>query len=138
MAQATGKLIHVATYFQKGGWILVYLRKTADQGYAWFAEITAGQESGTPVGGSTPEEALRLAHREWVDSSFRTIRCGYRFTLPERDEIGSNALFHQMIASYSSSNGVYFDEELGHQCIVKEISQEAYDLWKKLAAESRL
>lgn len=139
MVQTAGKLIHVATHFKTGrGWVLLYLRKTADQGYSWYEDAGNGDEAATDVSAETPEEALRLANRRWKDMAFRTIRCGYRFTLPERDEIGSNALFHQMVASYSTMNGVYFDEELGHQCIVKEISQEAFDLYKLLSAASRL
>jgi hypothetical protein len=43
-----------------------------------------------------------------------------------------------MIASYATSNGVYFDDELGHQCIVREISQQAFDMWKRLEAQKRL
>ena len=93
-----------------------------------------GVEVPTDISAETSEEALRLAHRQWKGSDFRTLRCGYRFTLPERDEIGSNALFHQMAASYATMNGVYFDDELGHQCIVKDASQEAYDLYKRLSS----
>ncbi len=137
--KTAGKLIHVAQYFKdRAGWVMLFLRRTPDQGYTWFEEVEERQEQPTSVTSASAEEALRLAHRQWKNHSFRTIRCGYRFTLPERDEIGSNALFHQMIASYSIMNGIYFDEELGHQCIVKEISQEAHDLWKRLQAQGRL
>ena len=139
MTQAKPTLIHVAKYFKdRTGWTLLLLRRTPDQGYTWFEEGATKQEQVTSITSASAEEALRLAHRHWKNHSFRTIRCGYRFTLPERDEIGSNALFHQMVASYSMMNGIYFDEELGHQCIIKEISQEAHDLWKTLQAERRL
>ncbi len=136
--ETAGKLLHAAKYFKdRHGWVLLLLRKTADQGCAWYEEVSDDAETPTGVIAENPEEALRLAYREWSRHSFRTIKCGYRFTLPERDEIGSNALIHQLIASFSVGNGVYFDEELGHQCIVRETSQEALDLWKRLAALKR-
>ncbi|TXI37462.1 MAG: hypothetical protein E6Q59_07775 [Nitrosomonas sp.] len=139
MTQTVGKLIHLATHFKGGkGWVLLFLRKAVDEGYRWLEDSINGEEVPTNVVAKDPEEAIRLAHRQWKGASFRTIRCGYRFTLPERDEIGMNALFHQMVASYSTMNGVYFDDDLGHQCIVKEISQEAFDLYKQLASENRL
>lgn len=133
-----GTLIHIGMYFTKGHWVNLLLRKIEDNTYAWFEEVSETEELPTNISAENPEEALRLAHRQWRTSSFRTLRCGYRFTLPERDEIGTNALFHQMIASYATSNGVYFDDELGHQCIVKEISQQAFDMWKRLEAQKRL
>lgn len=137
--KTAGKLIHAARFFKdRTGWVLLLLRKTADNSCIWFEETSDKQETQTSVSAANPEEALRLAFRQWQGQSFRTIRCGYRFTLPERDEIGTNALMHHMIASYSISNGIYFDDELGHQCIVKETSQEALDLWKSLASQKRL
>ena len=66
------------------------------------------------------------------------MHCGFRYTLPERDEHGLNALFNQMVASYSSSNGVYFEQELGHPCIVQNASIQARLLWKKLKQANRL
>lgn len=138
-AKTVGKLIHAAKFFQdRIGWVLLLLRETSDHGYAWFSETPDQTEMATDVTAENPEEAIRLAVNRWGKQSFRTVRCGYRFTLPERDEIGSNALLHHMIASYTIANGVYFDPELGHQCIVKETSQEALDLWKRLAAQNRL
>ncbi|MDP1835869.1 MAG: hypothetical protein Q8K75_08080 [Chlamydiales bacterium] len=133
-----GKLIHIGMYFVKGHWKNLFLRKMEDSTYAWFEEAHETDELPTNVSAENPEEALRLAHRQWRSSSFRTLRCGYRFTLPERDEIGTNALFHQMVASYATGNGVYFDDELGHQCIVREISQQAFEMWKRLEAQKRL
>lgn len=132
------KLIHVALFLRKGRWCNLFLRKTEENRYVWFEETRDNNETPTDLAADNAEEALRLAHRQWRSDSFRTLRCGYRFTLPERDEIGTNALFHQMVASFSTANGIYFDEELGHQCIVREISQEAFDLWKYLEAEERL
>jgi len=93
-------------------------------------EDNAGEQA-TTVSGETVEEAMRLAARHWQKDSFTTVICGFRYTLPERDEHGINALFHQMVASYSSMNGVYYDEELGNNCFVQNASDEAIRLWKR-------
>lgn len=136
MSESQGKLIHIAfTFEQQKGWLTLYLRKVNDVEYRWFRQESGSEEVATDIAADTPREAIRLARRDWKPYAFRTLMCGYRFTLPERDEIGSDALFHHMVASYSVSNGVYFDEELGHQCIVREISQQAHDLWKKLKSK---
>jgi len=66
------------------------------------------------------------------------VNCGFRYTLPERDEHGYNALFHQMAASYATSNGVYFDEESGNNCFVNFASEEAKNLLKVLQTSKRL
>lgn len=124
-------IMHVAKYLspQKGQtWL--YLKKIDPRTYTWFEEETA-----TEVTADTIEEALRLAFRQWKGQSFRTLMCGFRYTLPERDEHGINALFWQMVLSYSSSNGIYFDEEIGCNCFVQSASQEARNLWKELSSE---
>ncbi|NGX42375.1 MAG: hypothetical protein K940chlam7_00655 [Chlamydiae bacterium] len=128
--RSQGKLIHVAKYHPSRKKVrLLFLRRQSSNRYIWF-EDTDGKEVETEVSANTVEEAVRLAHRKWKNQSFRTIICGFRYTLPERDEHGSNALFHQMVVSYSSPTGTYFDEELGHLCHVQNASQEALDLWK--------
>lgn len=137
MDHALGKLIHV-------GWILkqgpthVFLRQVNPHSYTWFIEDSHEQEIETSISAPTIEEALRLAHQRWKEQSFRTLICGFRYSLPERDEHGSNALFYHMVASYTSSSGVYFDDEWGNNCIVHYASQEALDLWRKLHKNSRL
>lgn len=126
------KLIHVAKiYDAAGGWVWLFLRNTGETGFIWYQ-----QEEPTGVHGDNAEEAIRNARRHWKDQFFTTLKCGFRFTLPERDEIGSNALFYHMQASYAIMNGVYYDEELGHQCIVREASAEALDLMKTLQAQN--
>lgn len=129
------KLIHVARIYTHGEWLTLYLRKNENGHFTWYE----GQENGlketeTPVSAQTMEEAMRLAPRHWKNHSFRTLNCGFRYTLPERDEHGINAFFHQMAASYSSSNGVYYDDELGNNCFVQNASEEAYALWQQLKA----
>lgn len=123
------EIIHIAKYKKKGLTVYLILKKTGPETYQWFEN-----EEPTHVKGITPEEAIRLAKRYWTMDSFRFINCGFRFTLPERDEHGGNALFHQMNASYNAFNGIYYDEELGYSCIVKNASEEAKDLHKKFKA----
>jgi len=121
------EIIHVAKITKGRDTQTLFLKKTGPETYQWFQE----QES-TEVKGITPEEAIRLAKRHWSFDPLRFLNCGKRFTLPERDEHGGNALFHQMAASYRTFNGIYYDEELGHSCQVKEASQEALELFAKL------
>lgn len=128
----TNKLIHVASVFEKGKWLYLFLRKNRSDHFTWHQEVEPQKETETEISAQTVEEALRLAVRHWKNRSFRTLHCGFRYTLPERDEHGINALFHQMVASYSSSNGIYYDEELGNNCFVQNASDEAYQLWKRL------
>lgn len=136
--QKTDKLIHIARIFNsQGQWRYLFLRKTAEGHFAWHEE-EGDKENVTPVSGQTIEEALRLAPRQWSRQSFSTVICGFRYTLPERDEHGINALFHQMAASYGSSNGVYYDEELGNNCFVQNASDEALRLWQRMKSNNRL
>ncbi|MFI5344525.1 MAG: hypothetical protein ACHQUC_09920 [Chlamydiales bacterium] len=111
--------------------VYLLLRQLSDYHYAWFKKEKKGDEIETPIWGPTIEEAIRLAHQHWKLDDFHTVNCGFRYTLPERDEHGANALFYQMVASYSSMNGIYFDEELGCNCIVYFASLEARKLWRE-------
>lgn len=124
------KLIHVASIIQRAqGLCYLFLRKKEDYHYCWYMQSNHSDfEDETTVTASTIEEALRLAKRTWKENFFRTLNCGFRYTLPERDEHGMNALYYQMVASYNSMNGVYFDDELGHNCYVQNASIEARNL----------
>lgn len=129
----TGKIIHVAIiHFVKEPPSYLFLRQLAPSHYQWFKERIPGEEIATEIGAASVEKALQKARKHWKEASFRTLMCGFRYTLPERDEHGNNALFYQMGASYDSSNGVYFDEERGNNCVVSFASQEARNLWKRL------
>lgn len=117
--------IHVA---KRGKGVYLFLKKSAPDTYQWFEG-----EKELAIRGNSVEEACRaLAGAMRGEDGFTFLACGSRFTLPERDEHGMNALFSQMAASFGASSGVYFDSELGHSCIVKNASQEAYDLYRKL------
>lgn len=133
-----GKLIHIGFIQIKGkGTVMVLLRQTKPLEYRWFEEINE-DEVETTLFSDHSEEALRLGINYWKDDFFRTLNCGFRYSLPERDEHGVNALFHQMAASYSSSNGIYFDEEVGSNCIVHNASLQARGLLNKLQQEARI
>lgn len=138
--KSKGKLIHIGRILSHGTVRYLLLRKKDPHTFAWFTEIDNGEEAEEPTPGDAPhfEEAMRLARLHWKSHSFRTVNCGFRYTLPERDEHGINALFYQMAASYSSPNGVYFDEELGNNCFVNFASQEARDIWQRLKIQGRL
>lgn len=129
------KLIHVGLIIP---FSYLFLREKGKHEYAWFEVLANGEEMETEVKAPHIEEAIRLANRHFKEKSFRTLHCGFRYTLPERDEHGINALFHQMGASFESMTGVYFEEELGYNCIVQNASKEALDLWRKLKALGKI
>lgn len=131
-------LVHVGmiNIIQPHSWR--FLRKVAPYRYVWFEENEKGEEIETPIEAQSATEAIRLASAQWKKAYFQLLNCGFRYTLPERDEHGLNALFCQMAASYSTSNGVYFEEELGHLCYVQNASIEAQKLWKQLKQADRL
>ena len=92
-----------------------------------------GNEAG--CSGTSLEEAIAAAKRHFANDFFSLLHCGFRYTLPIRDETGINANFRQMVLSYSSPNGRYFDDEVGHLCFVDFASQEALNLWKKIRSD---
>src|SRR5262245_54931151 len=131
-------IIHVGRrHVQGGSFKWLFLRKITPHSYTWYEQHGENFEAETSLTAPTIREAIRLAHREWKDDSFRTLFCGYRYPLPERDEHGQNALFYQMIASLSSMNGIYFDEELGCNCFIQNASQEARTLWEHLKVHEK-
>ncbi|WP_068468267.1 hypothetical protein [Candidatus Protochlamydia phocaeensis] len=133
------RLIHVARIQEQNEQpAYLFLRQLDPYRYVWFKEEAAGQETETPVWGATTEEAILAARKAWRQAYFTPLHCGFRYTLPERDEHGINALFYQMAASYASMTGVYFEEELGSNCLVQNASIEARELWKALQLANRL
>lgn len=132
------KLIHTGSIQTKKGKRYLFLREVEPHHYIWFLEEEPGKEMDTGVSAASIEFALQLARKTWKMDNFRTVICGFRYTLPERDEHGANALFHEMAASYASSNGVYFDHDLGHNCVVYHASKEARQLLHRLLASSSL
>lgn len=134
--QIPEKLIHIARIYTADGWHYLFLRKNAEGHFTWHEELSAKEFKDTPVSGQTVEEAMRLAARHWKNQSFTFLNCGFRYTLPERDEHGINALYHQMAASYATGNGIYYDEELGNNCFVQNASEEAVKLSRRLNTET--
>lgn len=133
------KLIHVAFIeMPKKGKSTLFLRKISDQQYDWFEEKSDGTEENMEISAENPEEAIALARRKLKDLAFTPLACGYRYTLPERDEHGMNALFWQMLASYATTNGVYFDDELGHNCFVQSSPTNSLKLMKQLKEQNKV
>lgn len=127
------KLVHVAFIDRpKIGKSTLFLRKVSENQYSWFEEKANGNEEEMGLNAPNIEEAIALARRSLKEFGFRTLKCGFRYTLPERDEHGINALFWQMAASYSAPGGIYFDEEVGHNCFVQNSSLDALKLLKQL------
>jgi hypothetical protein len=110
----------------------LFLRKEAPFSFVWYKEFEK-----TSVVAQTIEEALRLGRNFFHQDGFQSLNCGLRLPLPERDEHGSPALFHQMASSYSSPNGIYFDEDLGSLCIVQNAPTASRELLKKWEQEGR-
>lgn len=125
-------LIHIG-YVQKARERqYLFLRKTEAGQYAWEYAAPA-EETNTPeVIADSAEEAIRLASLHWRAPAWQSLPCGFRFTLPERDEVGTPALFHQMVRSYRTGNGVYLDEELGSSCIIHDAPSLTLALWRRL------
>lgn len=111
----------------------LFLKKLDDSTFQWFKVSSSFEsEKGTPCMGETSSSAIKAAYKLWKDHYFRLLHCGFCYSLPERDEVGWNAFFWQMAKSYSSLNGHYFDEEVGHLCYVDFASQEALSIWRKI------
>lgn len=128
-------IIHIA-YLQQGRRReYFFLRKTDAARYQWEkAEQYSEDQVKEPalIIADSVEEAIRLANRQWHSPPLQSLICGFRFTLPERDEIGTPALFHQMRRAYRVSNGVYLDEELGCSCIIHDAPSQTLALLKSL------
>lgn len=124
------KVYHVGFIFPRR---YLFLKKLDSSLFQWFKTTPSlDEEEETPCLGKTPAEAIFSAYANWKDAYFRPLHCGFRYSLPERDEVGCKAFFWEMAKSYSSLNGRYFDEELGHFCYVDFASQEALSIWRKL------
>jgi hypothetical protein len=140
-----GKLIHIGKIHGHNEHIeYLYLRKSGPSSFEWYADGWEKEEA-TGIKSTTLSEAFARASDEWRDSAFSLIHCGYRYDLQERDDIGVEALFYQMVESYHSSGlidamwcGKYNDVEAGHECFVDKASEEALELMRKLEREGRL
>ncbi|HRD55441.1 MAG TPA: hypothetical protein PLC42_03490 [Parachlamydiaceae bacterium] len=133
----TNRLIHIGILKKKGKEHYCFLREQNPILYEWKEEEN-GNEKSLNLFGSSIEEAIFKIRRAFDSQEFCFLDCGFRYTLPERDEHGINALFFQMKESYNASNGVYFDEILGNNCHVQFASLDALKLLKKLQLENRL
>ncbi len=125
--------IHVACLQLKRKPAYLFLRKLEDRHFNWFrVNATFDKEDATECSAETLFLAIATARKLWKESAFRLLHAGFHYSLPERDVVGSNALFWQMAKSYESFNGQYFDPEVGHLCYVDFASQEALEIWRKI------
>ena len=136
MQKNAARLMHIGVIRDVGGSHLLFLREV-DRKYHWFLE-KRGEEEKTALGADKMEEAIQLAYREWGRLEFRFLGCGYRFTLPERDEHGDPASFYQMVKALQSSSYTYMDEDLGHLCVIKQIPSFARELYHRLSESKQL
>ena len=127
----SNRLIHIGRIDGQVKPIYFFLRQKNIQEFIWTKE-EGSLEVETNLCATTIQEALLKIKKQYKIESFRFVNCGFRYTLPERDEHGINALFFQMKASYNSSNGVYFDELAGNNCHVQFASDEAKELMRRL------
>lgn len=112
-------------------WHLVLCKES--ESFQWFIyNIEDKTLVETSCKGPNIGQTCHLARLKWARWGFRTFRCGTLFTLPERDEIGSPALFHEMVQSLSNSSGVVFDSNRGYSYRVDQISEEAIRFYKTI------
>lgn len=133
-----GQIIDIAKLdvpFEGNKYLL--LRRLEPKGFAWFLD---NDDSEVPTG--IVRDSIALAFQEGFSkfkmNSFRPVLSGFRYMLPERDEHGERATFSEMCRSYASSNGIYFDEALGHNCYVQNASLEALNLFRNFKKAGRL
>lgn len=132
-------LIHVATIRPQGPReVYLFLRQLPNKRFCWFEERTKGREVATPLQASSLHEALHRGKQHWKKAHFQLVQCGFRFSLPERDEIGRPAFFSEMVLSYSSPTGSYSDPESGQPYEVTQAAQKSLHLMKLLLKEKRI
>lgn len=111
----------------------LFLKKMDSSLFQWFKLNHAfDKEEETSCVGKTAAEAIHAAYKLWKADHFSLVHCGFRYTLPERDQVGCKALFWEMVKSYTAFNGRFFHEEIGHLCYVDFASQEALSIWRKI------
>lgn len=120
---------HVATIYPKQ---YLFLQRS-DSSFHWLKMNPSFDEGiETPCQGETLARAIQAAYKMWQADFFTLLNCGFRYSLPVRDQTGCSAFFWQMAKSYSTPNGHYFDEEAGHLCFVDFASTEALAIWRKI------
>lgn len=138
MTTSQDKPIETLMHIAKTNKHYLFLRQRTAILYEWVKVDKDGNEEDTGISGLNIEEAIQKGNRAFKDLGIKSLDCGYRYTLPERDEHGVNAYFFQMKESYSSSNGIYFDKISGNNCLVQSASSEALQLMQNLKQKNRL
>lgn len=114
-------------FFLKAKWYpAVLLKNPEKEQFCWF--VLDGQElHNLSCCAESIGKACANARRDLALYQFKTINCGHIYDLMQRDEIGTPALFSQMIKSQASSNGKYFDTQRDQNVIIENISDEALE-----------
>lgn len=107
------KIIHIAKLDRDK---IITLQELTPGLFDWF-----DQDKSLNLSSSSIEEAFKKGRKELKARGFSPIHCGYKFTLPERDEHGKEALYIDMMKSLASPNGIFFDETMGHNAVVHQI-----------------
>jgi|GEM_PF-2807228 len=93
-----------------------------ENGWVWV-------QNGLPIlAGKSLGEMREAIFTHFIDLPVRIVNFGVLYTLPERDEVGQYALFHQARNSYKVSNGVVFDPKWGYSYKVDFLSQEGRNI----------
>lgn len=101
---------------ENGGKKWLTLHKEEDGLFRWYLDNMP-----TDIANTSAEASVKEARKRYREEHLKIHSCGNKFTLPERDEHGTPANFQEMVKSLRSMNGVFFDDQLGHNCIVREI-----------------
>lgn len=128
------ELIHFATLADPKKLLLLFKEGEV---FSWKL-LEGDQETETPYRADSLEKALQMVQKPYQEQGISLLTSGYLFTLPERDEHGTPALFSEMKASLASMNGVFFDSRRGHLCIVHQIPSKAREFLKTLRANLAL
>lgn len=120
-------IVHIGRIFSEGLENYLFLKRCPSKQFQWVR-----QEDPISQEFESLDRAFEFGWKEWKDNRFSPLACGYRFTLPERDEHGTPALFEEMAKSLNSMNGVFFHESLGHNCIVNQIPIKARRLYETI------
>jgi len=115
----------------------LFLRKVDSKGFVWFEVNRAFEEKETDCVAAEIPLAFTEARKKWHTDYFKLLHCGFRYSLPVRDEVGCNALFWEMVSSYSAPNGQFLDSASGQFYYVDNASDEALTLWRNLRNQKK-
>lgn len=124
---------------QRTSWALLFGTEK-NENFQWYdlPENTYDLKrlSSSPISPSFKNPAVACCKGRTLLSAydFRTVHCGtlYLHRKGFRDEIGTPALFWQLLLSFETSNGLFTDPQFGCPARVDSPSYEALELLKNL------